>query len=121
MTALTDGVRRREFGVRRHQPVLRHDDGHPAVSTDNRAAHDYLPSPAPALSTVSYPGIADVQASSSGADATAVVNISPANGPWSAVDGNPFTAWRIGAFNGAVGQWLQVDLAAPVDAVAQPR
>lgn len=109
MTAMTDGVRRREFGF---GEIDQYSDTMTATQRfeQTRAAPDYLPDPAPALSTVSYFGISDVAASSSGADATAVVNNSPANGPWSAVDGNPITAWRIGSFSGAVGQWLQVDL-----------
>jgi arabinofuranan 3-O-arabinosyltransferase len=108
-TAMTDGIRRREFGF---GGIRRYSDTMTATQPfrQARAAHDYLPTPTPALSTVSYLGIRDVEASSSGSDATAVTNISPANGPWSAIDGNPFTAWRPGDFGGAVGQWLQVDL-----------
>jgi arabinofuranan 3-O-arabinosyltransferase len=113
LSVLTDGVRRREFGF---GGINQYSDTMTATQPyqSKRAAHDYLPSPAPALSTVSYFGISDVQASSSGADATAVANISPANGPWSAIDGNTTTAWRVGDLGGAVGQWLQVDLAAAV-------
>jgi arabinofuranan 3-O-arabinosyltransferase len=115
MTALTDGVRRREFtfgGISHYSNTMTASQPYEA----KRAAHDYLPSPAPQLSTISYQGISDVTASSSGSDAGAVVNISPVNSPWSAVDGNPFTAWRVGDFNGAVGQWLQVDLPSAIDA-----
>ncbi|HTW21804.1 MAG TPA: alpha-(1-_3)-arabinofuranosyltransferase family protein [Mycobacteriales bacterium] len=113
-TALTDGIRRREFafgGI----------GGYSATMTANqpytlaRAAHDYLPTPSPPLSTTSYLGIKDVLASSSGASANAAINVSAANGPWSALDGNLFTAWRVGAYAGAIGQWLQVDLAAQLD------
>ena len=113
LTAMSDGVRRREFGF---GSIDHYSDTMTAAQpyTTKRAAHDYLPSPAPALSTISYLGIAGVQASSSGAGATALVNVSPANGPWSALDGNPATAWRVGTIDGAIGQWLQVDLRAPI-------
>jgi arabinofuranan 3-O-arabinosyltransferase len=114
MTALTDGVRKREFsfgGTNRYSDTMTASQPYEV----KRAAHDYLPSPAPPLSTVSYQGIEDVTASTSGADADAVVNLGPGNGPWSAVDGNPLTAWRIGAFHGAVGQWLQVDTPAAIN------
>jgi arabinofuranan 3-O-arabinosyltransferase len=114
LTALTDGVRRREFGF---GGISQYSDTMTATQPfqNKRAAHDYLPSPPPALSTTSYLGITDVEASSSGADANAVVNVSPASGPWSAIDGNIDTAWRIGDFNGAIGQWLQVDLASAIN------
>ena len=52
----------------------------------------------------------DVTASSSGADVTAPINRSPANGPYAAVDGTSATSWLSAGFTGAVGQWLQVDL-----------
>ncbi len=114
LTAMSDGVRRREFGF---GSIDHYSDTMTATQpyTTKRAAHDYLPSPAPALSTTSYLGISDVQASSSGAGATALVNVSPANGPWSALDGDPTTAWRVGSIDGAIGQWLQVDLRAPIN------
>jgi arabinofuranan 3-O-arabinosyltransferase len=114
LTALTDGVRRREFGF---GGISQYSDTMTATQPfqNKRAAHDYLPSPPPALSTTAYFGITDVTASSSGADANAVVNVSPASGPWSAIDGNIDTAWRIGDFNGAIGQWLQVDFASTIN------
>jgi arabinofuranan 3-O-arabinosyltransferase len=110
LSVLDDGVRRRDFGfggIDSYSGTLA--AGQPFTTA--RKVHDYLPSPAPALSTVSYFGIAGITASSSGADASALRNRSPANGPFSAVDGNAFTAWRPGALSGAVNQWLQVDLA----------
>ena len=72
--------------------------------------HDYLPSDAGRLSTMRYIGIAGVTASSSGAQVTAPINRSPANGPYAAVDGTSATSWLSAGFAGAVGQWLQVDL-----------
>jgi arabinofuranan 3-O-arabinosyltransferase len=114
MTALTDGIRRREFGfggISRYSSTMTATQ--PFLTP--RAAHDYLPDPTPPLSTVQHVGIAGIDASSSGADVNAYRNISPANGPWAAIDGSPFTAWRIGAYGGAVGQWLQVDLRTPIN------
>ena len=113
VTVVTDGIRRREatFG----QP-----GGTSETLTANapyrqsRAAQDYLP-PAPGtLSTVEYGGgIIDVRASSSGAEASALVNRGAGYGPWSALDGDPATSWRSGALASVKGQWLSVTLAAP--------
>jgi arabinofuranan 3-O-arabinosyltransferase len=113
MSALTDGIRRREFGfggISRYSDTMTADQPYRAV----RTTHDYLPTPTPPLSTVAYLGIKDVTASSSGADAAAVINGSPANGPWSALDGNPATSWLVGSVDGALGQWLQIDMRAPL-------
>jgi arabinofuranan 3-O-arabinosyltransferase len=109
----TDGVRRREIQF-----------GHPGYLAATltagqpfqlaRPAHDYLPADAGALSSWQYAGIADVRASSSGSDAAAFVNRGPDHAPWYAVDGDPHTAWESGSADGAVGQWIELDLAAPV-------
>ena len=110
---VTDGIRRREaqFGqsgttsatLSEYQPYRQ-----------SRAAQDYLPPSPGTLSTVVYGGgITDVQASSSGAEAGALVNRGAGYGPWSAVDGDPATSWRSGALTGATGQWLSVTLAQP--------
>lgn len=81
--------------------------------TGSRAAYDYLPDNPGPLSVMSYQGIADVTASSSGSDVGAYFNRSPANSPFAALDGNPDTAWRSGSPSGSIGQWLQVDLQRP--------
>ena len=110
---VTDGIRRREaqFGqtgttsatLTASQPYRQ-----------SRAAPDYLPPSPGTLSTVAYGGgITDVQASSSGAEAGALVNRGAGYGPWSAVDGDPATSWRSGDLTGAQGQWLSVTLAVP--------
>jgi arabinofuranan 3-O-arabinosyltransferase len=114
-TVLDDGVRRREFGF---GGISQYSATMTATQpfTTTRAAHDYLPSPGPPLSTVKYLGIGGVSASSSGADADAILNASPENGPWSALDGRPKTAWRIGDLSGAVGQWWQVNLLHSINA-----
>jgi arabinofuranan 3-O-arabinosyltransferase len=113
LSILDDGVRRREFGfggIDSYSDTLTSTQPFGAA----RTVHDYLPSPAPALSTVAYEGVAGIRASSSGADVNALVNRGVDNGPFSAVDGDASTAWRPGALGGAVNQWLQVDLLNPV-------
>ncbi|MDQ2959149.1 MAG: alpha-(1-_3)-arabinofuranosyltransferase, partial [Actinomycetota bacterium] len=80
-----------------------------------RAEHDYLPDSPGTLSTVAYGGgVIDVQASSSGADAGALVNAGVSHQPWSAIDGDPATAWESSSFAGPVGQWLAVRLSQPL-------
>jgi arabinofuranan 3-O-arabinosyltransferase len=113
LTVITDGIRRREA-------TIGQAGGTSATLTANqpyrqaRAAQDYLPPSPGVLSTVAYGGgITDVQASSSGADAGALVNRGAGYGPWSALDGDPATSWRSGALSGAKGQWLSVTLAVP--------
>jgi arabinofuranan 3-O-arabinosyltransferase len=113
VTVVTDGIRRREatFG----QP-----GGTSATLTadqpyrQSRAAQDYLPPSPGVLSTVGYGGgVTDVQASSSGADAGALVNRGAGYGPWAALDGDPATSWRSGSLASVKGEWLAVMLAAP--------
>jgi arabinofuranan 3-O-arabinosyltransferase len=113
-SAVTDGIPRREAAF-----------GQAGVASETmsagqpyrqaRSAHDYLPeSPGP-LSTVAYGGgVTDVLASSSGADPGSLINPGSSNGPWSAIDGDPTTAWKSSAFTGANGQWLSVELARPL-------
>jgi arabinofuranan 3-O-arabinosyltransferase len=112
-TVTTDGIRRREIQF-----------GHPGyvgatMTADQpfqlaRPAHDYLPADAGALSNWQYTGIADVRASSAGSDPAAFVNRGPDHAPWYAVDGDPATGWESGSAGGAVGQWIELDLATPV-------
>ncbi|RSN52517.1 DUF3367 domain-containing protein [Actinomadura sp. WAC 06369] len=66
---------------------------------------------------VSYGGgVRDVTASSSASDeGTAPAGHLPAAVPFAAVDGDPFSAWRTGGFDGPVGQWLRVDFDRPRD------
>lgn len=109
-TVATDGIRRREvvFGTP-GQDAATMTAEEPFAAP--RAAHDYLPALVGPLSTVSFHGIASVRASSSGADADAALNRSPANGAFAAVDADAGTAWKSGDFTGAVGQWLEVTFA----------
>jgi arabinofuranan 3-O-arabinosyltransferase len=111
-TVATDGIRRREavFGQPGQNAATLTADAPFAAA---RAAHDYLPSDAGPLSVMSYRGISDVRASSSGADVAAALNRGASNAPFSALDGSPDSAWLSGSFGGAVGQWFAVDFEAP--------
>lgn len=75
-----------------------------------RPVHDYLPfAPDGHQAVAVYEGARRLSASSSGSDAAAVRERGPDRAPYSAFDDDPETAWRSGAFRGAVGEWLQVD------------
>lgn len=113
VTVLTDGLRRRElqFG-RPGQVVATMTADQPYQSS--RVAHDYLPGNAGDLSSMAYSGIADVRASSSGADASALLNRGPEHAPWYALDGDPKTSWLTGSADGALGQWFEVRFVAPL-------
>jgi hypothetical protein len=54
-------------------------------------------------------GVAVVRASASGS----VVAYDPESRPDLAIDGDPATAWRVGAFGSAIGQYLRIDLSNP--------
>ena len=100
----TDGIRRREI-------VFGDANGYPATLAASspfelpRAVHDYLPAPAGPLSTLRVTGIAAVRASSSGAEVGALLNRQPTSVPYSAVDGDPDTAWRSGAATRSASGW----------------
>jgi arabinofuranan 3-O-arabinosyltransferase len=77
-----------------------------------RPVHDYLSfDPQGHQAVAVYEGARRLSASSSGSDAGAVRERGPDRQPFAAFDADPETAWRSGAFRGAVGQWLQVDFA----------
>ncbi|GAB3859264.1 alpha-(1-_3)-arabinofuranosyltransferase [Nocardioides maradonensis] len=108
-----DGYRRRErdFG-RVHDAVS-------SVMTADEPSHtgrvlpDY-PEPGRARPVVArYLGIRGLAASSSRGWADTVGAAHPEDGPWSALDGDPTTAWRPGAYVGPAGQWWQLDLRSP--------
>ncbi len=114
---ITDSLRRivRNFGEIRvdYSPTLTASD--PASTLE--AATDYLdPSWLPYAAVAQYQGIANVTASSSAADISALPSQS-ATGllPFAAVDGNPKTMWESGGVTGPVHQWLRVDFTRPVD------
>ena len=58
---------------------------------------------------------ARVAVSSSASDSAQTGPVLPARSVAAAVDGDPDTAWRSGGFGSAFGQWMEIDLAEPVD------
>ncbi|HET6210706.1 MAG TPA: alpha-(1-_3)-arabinofuranosyltransferase family protein, partial [Jatrophihabitans sp.] len=116
LRATTDGIRRQQadFG---NTVVKSATLSASTPYVGRRAAYDYLPDPAPALSSMSYTGIRGVSASSSGADVYAPFSRSPANGAFAAIDGDPSTAWRSASYTGAVRQWWQLDFARSISPV----
>ena len=112
-TVATDGIRRREivFGNTVEQPATLAAGDSFALP---RAEHDYLPADPGPLAAYRLTGLAAVRASSSGASVGALLHRSATSTPYSAVDGDPATAWRSGT-PGAVGQWFELDFTRPVD------
>lgn len=114
-SVLTDAMRRREvsFGSVRGNST-------PTLTATQPLRHrqpvpDELPLPGSRhLATARYVGGLPT-ASSSSADPGSLVLVGPASRPFSAFDGDPSTAWVSGSLRGAAGQWVQVDLDAPVD------
>jgi arabinofuranan 3-O-arabinosyltransferase len=113
---VTDSLRRivRNFGEIRidYSQTLSARD--PATTID--AADDYLEqSWLPDEAVAQYHGIANVTASSSGSDMSALPGQSATGlNPFSAVDGNLNTMWESASLTGPVHQWLQVDFEHPV-------
>ncbi|HEU4675658.1 MAG TPA: alpha-(1-_3)-arabinofuranosyltransferase family protein [Motilibacteraceae bacterium] len=107
---LTDGYRRREvdFGSVRDNVSSTLTADQPFLA--DRAAHDYDLSPPRARTVIRFEGATSASASSSAADASALVGRNPAYRPDAAFDGDPATSWRSGGFRPAVGQWVQLDL-----------
>ena len=107
---VTDDLARRErsFGRIRDNlgPLL--TAGEPV--RQQRAASDVLGTEADGHRTVArYTGIAGVSASTSQGYPDSAVSTT-ALGPWSAVDGDAFTAWRSASGGDPIGQWVRVDL-----------
>ncbi|SDS78472.1 alpha-(1-_3)-arabinofuranosyltransferase [Jiangella sp. DSM 45060] len=111
---VTDGLRRRAvwFGASRDNvtEVLRAgEDG-----GLGRVVRDFLPVEDPARETVAVvSGVADVTASSSGADPRATMARGAENSPWAAVDGDLGTSWVSGEYGSAAGQWLELTFDEP--------
>lgn len=115
---LTDSLRRRvrNFGELRtsYSPTL--TAAQPASTFE--AADDYTEPGWSAYQAVAqYTGIMNVTASSSASD----IQANPAQwgsglNPYSAVDGDPGSMWESGSWTGPVGQWIQIDFDAKVNA-----
>jgi arabinofuranan 3-O-arabinosyltransferase len=116
-SVVTDSLRRRvrNFGElrRSYSPTLTATQ--PAGTYE--AVSDYLePGWSRYLTVARYQGIADVTASSSAADITALPG-QWGSGllPYAAVDGDPRTMWESGSWTGPVGQWIRLRFVSPVD------
>lgn len=108
---LSDTLRRREYGFGEVK-----DNVTPTLTADEefrqrRPVHDYLTTDDPARLTVARlgGGVRAVRASSSGSDVDATLARGVDHAPWSALDGDPATAWTSGTFAGAGGQWWEVE------------
>lgn len=105
---VTDGYLRTEVGVGRSR-----DNRSEAMTADqefrqSRRVHDFYPvDPAGRQAVAEFRG-GTVSASSSGSDPTAVRSREPSAQAWSALDGDPATAWLSGDLDAGVGQWWEV-------------
>jgi len=108
-SAVTDGFLRTEVGVGRSR-----DNRSEAMTADQafrqeRRIHDFYPiDPTGRQAVVEFIG-GRASASSSGSDPTALRARDAAASPWSAIDGDPLTAWVSGDLDPGVGQWWQVE------------
>lgn len=103
-------LREVDFGsLDHHASALR--SRHARRHTDNRLA-DY-PAGTQSITYARWFG-ATVTSSSSAAHADQLRHVQPAYSEGAAVDGDPHTSWRSLTFQGAVGQWLQLDLHKPI-------
>lgn len=111
---LTDSNRKRaeRWGtVRENYGYVETATGKPLVKDPNDARLPVFPGETTADQTVAVlGGVADIEASGYGNE----VSYSPANRPFYAFDGDPTTAWSVGAFGDPRGQRLRVDLLKPV-------
>jgi len=108
-----DAYRRRERNFGRvhdaDSSIMTADDGFRL----ERRVSDY-PGPLGAEPVVArYDGIAGVVASSSQGYADNFGAIQAEDGPYSAIDGDPATAWRSGNYLDPTEQWLRIDFARP--------
>ncbi|GAA1016207.1 coagulation factor 5/8 type [Acrocarpospora pleiomorpha] len=111
-TIVTDTLRRREVAF----SELRFASS-PTLTAGEKfrrpaAEHDLLDPGWDSFTSVARPaGIKAITASSSASDVTALPDTrDTGNLPFAAVDGDARTSWRSGGWDGAVGEWLQVDL-----------
>ncbi|MFG2185019.1 alpha-(1-_3)-arabinofuranosyltransferase domain-containing protein [Nocardia iowensis] len=104
--------RETDFGrVDNHNSAVRAPD-------DARRTHNLVrdyPVPGADLVRGEWSG-ATITASSSAADATQLGGAAPGSSTAAVVDGDPATAWISNGSESALGQWLRLDLAKPVNA-----
>ncbi len=116
---LTDTFRRAEvsFGAAQRNRSNTLTSSDPWRS--DRRVHDYLPDDSDeGQARARLVGAVSVEASSAGASPFAPRARTPSAQPWSALDGDPQTAWVSGDVRPGVGQWWELTLAEPVQAAA---
>ncbi len=106
-TVVSDGYRRREvnFGNSRANASATYTAEQPWRAP--RRIHDYWPIPPGESQSVAVDTFGTPSASSSGAQASAVLQRGNAYGPAQAFDDDPRTSWRSGT-TVAVGQWVEL-------------
>ncbi|MCW2777963.1 MAG: hypothetical protein JWN17_1688, partial [Frankiales bacterium] len=114
LRTVTDGYRDRETNVGRASDPAGATLGSDVDLAFDRPVHDYLPVPAPGhRTTAQVTGFAAVTASSSAAQADAVLARGRDHHPTAAFDGNGSTSWVTGGLE-PDGQWVQARTAEPV-------
>lgn len=111
-TIVTDGLRRREVHVGR----IMENSSPTLTGTDvtRRSPPDYLPDGAgPYLTTVDYPGVAGVTASSSRGDPLATGGTRLDKAAAAVLDGDPHTAWVPDILSAGRDQWVDVRFTEP--------
>ncbi|GII91099.1 coagulation factor 5/8 type [Sinosporangium siamense] len=114
---VTDSLRKRQrqFGELRRSmsPTLAAAERPPPLgAVDDFMEDSWLPY----RTVAEYRGVASVTASSSAADPDAIPGLHGMGYlPYAAFDGDLRTAWRTGGWEGAVGQWIEIDFGRPVD------
>ncbi len=110
----TNRLRARRWGtVRENTGYTEQPGSGPLVDDPADARLDVFPGETTGAETVAQlRGVSSVRASAYGNPVTYTPEDRPAN----ALDGDPSTAWRVGAFAPVKGQVLRIDLASPVTA-----
>lgn len=106
--AVTDGYRRTELTVGASRDNRSETLTAEEPFLQDRRVHDYYPVDPEGRQSVAVFVGGVPRASSSGSDVTALRGRSPAAQPWSALDGDPVTAWVSGDLRRGVGQWWEV-------------
>jgi arabinofuranan 3-O-arabinosyltransferase len=108
---VTDGLRRRELNIGRIRDNVSQTLTEDEETRQKRVRTDLIPFPARGHQTVAaYQGIRAVEASSAASFADSLGASDPSALPFAALDGDRATAWRADPYQGAVGQWLTVEM-----------
>ncbi|MFI6320319.1 alpha-(1-_3)-arabinofuranosyltransferase [Nonomuraea sp. NPDC050556] len=116
-TVVTDTLRRREVAFsdlrQSSSATMTQDEKFRGTATINDVVE---PAWRRYVSSAIYFQIQGVKASTSESDVSAMPNTrEQGHQPYAALDGDEKTSWRSSGWNGAVGEWLQVDLQEPME------